>query len=65
MLATKCSGEVFLKQWRRWRNDLDGGELAEDWYELPPPWRRIARRVDPVQPLFFNQRWRRAEARTR
>jgi putative sugar O-methyltransferase len=64
LLAAKSSGEVMLKQWRRWRNDLDGGELAEDWYELPAPWRRVARRVDPVQPLFFNQRWRRGEART-
>jgi putative sugar O-methyltransferase len=64
LLAAKSSVEVMLKQWRRWRNDLDGGELAEDWYELPPPWRRVARRVDPVQPLFFNQRWRRGEART-
>jgi putative sugar O-methyltransferase len=60
LLAAKSSGEVFLKQWRRWRNEADGAELAEDWYALPPPWELAARRIDPVQPLFFNQRWRRA-----
>jgi len=55
----KSSGEVFLKQWRRWRNEADGFEYAEAWYTLPAPWELVARRVDPVQPLFFNQRWRR------
>jgi len=64
LLATKSSGEVFLKQWRRWRNEADGVEFSEDRYVLPPPWRLVARRVDPVQPLFFNQRWRREPAPT-
>jgi len=64
LLAAKSSGEVFLKQWRRWRNEADGAEYAEDWYALPPPWELVARRVDPVQPLFFNRRWRRAGPRT-
>jgi putative sugar O-methyltransferase len=59
MLADKSSGEVFLKQWRRWRNDADGVEFSEDRYVLPDPWELVARRIDPVQPLFFNQRWRR------
>jgi putative sugar O-methyltransferase len=59
MLAAKSSGEVFLKQWRSWRNEADGGEFDESWYELPLPWHRVARRVDPVQPQFFNQRWHR------
>jgi hypothetical protein len=59
LLAAKSSGEVFLKQWQRWRNEADGVEFSEDRYVLPPPWQLVARRVDPVQPLFFNQRWRR------
>jgi putative sugar O-methyltransferase len=59
LLAAKSSGAVFLKQWRRWRNEADGVEYAEDRsYELPAPWRLVARRVDPVQPLFFNRRLR-------
>lgn len=59
LLAAKSSGEVFLKQWQRWRNEADDAELAEDWYVLPEPWRLAARRTDPVQPLFFNRRWAR------
>lgn len=59
LLARKSSSEVFLKQWRSWRNDADGVKFSEERYVLPPPWRLVARRVDPVQPLFFNQRWRR------
>lgn len=62
LLADTSSGEVFLKQWRRWRNEADGVEYAEERYVLPPPWRRVARRVDPVQPLFFDARWRRGAA---
>ena len=58
LLAAKSSGEVFLKQWQRWRNGPDGVEFSEDRYVLPAPWRLVARRVDPVQPLFFNHRWR-------
>jgi putative sugar O-methyltransferase len=61
LLAAKSSGEMFLKQWRRWRNEADDIEFSEDRYVLPPPWRLVARRVDPVQPLFFNQRWRREQ----
>jgi putative sugar O-methyltransferase len=61
LLAAKSSSEVFLKQWRSWRNEADGAELSEDRYVLPPPWRLAARRVDPVQPLFFNQRWHRSQ----
>jgi putative sugar O-methyltransferase len=59
LLAAKCSGELFLKQWRHWRNEADGAEFSEDRYVLREPWTKVARRVDPIQPQFFNQRWRR------
>jgi putative sugar O-methyltransferase len=59
MLTAKSSGELFLKQWKSWRNDADDIEFSEDRYVPPPGWRTVARRTDPVQPLFFNQRWRR------
>ena len=57
LLSAKSARAVFLKQWRRWRNEADGVELSEDQYQLPKPWRLAARRVDPVQPAFFNQLW--------
>jgi putative sugar O-methyltransferase len=57
MLAAKSSRAVFLKQWRKWRNEADGVELREEEYALAAPWRLASRRVDPVQPAFFNQLW--------
>jgi putative sugar O-methyltransferase len=59
LLADKSSGELFIKQWKRWRNEADDVEFSEDRYALPAPWQRVARRTDPVQTQFFNQRWRR------
>jgi hypothetical protein len=57
ILADKTSGALFLKQWRSWRNDADNVELTEASYRLPAPWKLAHRRVDPIQPMFFNQLW--------
>jgi putative sugar O-methyltransferase len=57
LVAAKSRAAVFLKQWRRWRNDADDTELTEADYRLPLPWRLVRRRVDPVQPAFFDQLW--------
>lgn len=59
LLAGKSSGELFLKQWLHWRNELDDVEHTEGRHAPPAPWRLVARRVDPIQPRFYNQRWRR------
>jgi putative sugar O-methyltransferase len=59
LLAAKSGDAVFLKQWRQWRNEADGVDLREADYALPAPWRLEDRRIDPVQPAFFNQLWRR------
>jgi putative sugar O-methyltransferase len=57
LLAAKSRRAVFLKQWRRWRNVADDFELREESYRFPTPWHLAARRVDPIQPAFFNQLW--------
>ena len=57
LLAAKSSRAVFLKQWRSWRNTADGSDLREEHYQLAAPWTLSERRVDPVQPAFFNQLW--------
>lgn len=62
LLAAKSGRAVFLKQWQQWRNERDGVDLREEHYQLPDPWRLAARRVDPVQPAFFNQLWLREPA---
>ena len=59
VLAAKSSGAVFLKQWRQWRNEADAAEYREEEYRLPPEWELVRRRVDPIQPLFFNRLWHR------
>ncbi len=57
LLAAKSRCAVFLKQWRQGHNPPDGVDLDEQWYALPTPWRLAARRIDPIQPAFFNQLW--------
>lgn len=57
LLSAKSRHALFLKQWKQWRNAADDVELDEDWYHLPEPWQLTARRVDPIQPAFFNQLW--------
>ena len=59
LLAAKSSGALFLKQWRHWRNEADSAEYREEEYRLPQEWEFVRRRVDPIQPLFFNRLWRR------
>ncbi len=59
LLAAKSGSALFLKQWRSWRNEPDDVQLTEASYRLPQPWRLTDRRIDPVQPSFFNQLWRR------
>jgi len=61
-LAAKARSAIFLKQLRRFRNVADGSEMAEDDYRFDAPWRLALRRVDPVQPSFFNHLWERQAA---
>lgn len=62
LLAKKSGHALFLKQWRHWVNPPDQTELGEDAYVLPPPWNLAKRRVDPLQPEFFNRLWFRTPA---
>jgi putative sugar O-methyltransferase len=64
LFAAKSRCAVFLKQWRQWRNVADDVDLREQDYGLPTPWRLTARRIDPIQPLFFNQLWLRSPSTT-
>lgn len=59
LLADKSSGALFLKQWRTWFNEPDGVEHTEDGYSPPGDWSLTHRRLDPIQPLFFNRLWQR------
>jgi putative sugar O-methyltransferase len=61
LLSSKSGRALFLKQWMRWHNAADDAELTEQRYAVPQPWRLAARRVDPIQPAFFNHLWLRPE----
>lgn len=59
LMSAKSGHALFLKQWKRWRNEADDVELTEQQYAFPEPWRMVLRRGDPIQPAFFNQLWMR------
>ena len=61
LLAAKSRRAIFLKQWRQWRNVVDDVDLREQDYGFPEPWHLVERRIDPVQPAFFNQLWLRPQ----
>jgi putative sugar O-methyltransferase len=64
LLAAKSRRAIFLKQWQQWRNTADDVDLREQHYRFPKPWRQTTRRVDPIQPAFFNQLWLRPPTAT-
>lgn len=43
----------YTKQWRRWRNPLDGIEVSHDDYPVPASWGVVFDRPAPVQRAFF------------
>jgi putative sugar O-methyltransferase len=52
-------GHIFLKQWKSWRNDLDGTDIRVDDYFLSADWQLGLDQTDPINPSFFNRVWRR------
>ena len=51
-------GVVYLKQWERWTNPVDGVTLAFDEYPVPTGWRSVFDEVAPVQTNFRHAAWR-------
>jgi SAM-dependent methyltransferase len=52
-----AGGLVYLKQWARWRNPVDGTTLDFEDYPVPPRWRRIFDEQAPVQTNFRQAAW--------
>lgn len=50
---------IFLKQWKDWKNHLDGTDLGVADYDFGRDWRLTLDRTDPVNPRFFNRVWKR------
>jgi putative sugar O-methyltransferase len=50
-------GIVYLKQWERWTNPVDGVTLAFDEYPVPARWRPAFDERAPVQTSFRQAAW--------
>ena len=53
-----AGGVVYLKQWERWTNPVDGVTLAFDEYPIPAQWRPLFAEPAPVQTNFRQAAWR-------
>jgi putative sugar O-methyltransferase len=52
-VAGRHAGAFYTKQWRHWRNPVDGIEVGHDDYPVPASWHVVFDRVAPVQRDFF------------
>ncbi len=52
-----AGGRVYLKQWERWDNPVDGVTIAFERYPVPSRWRRIFNEPAPVQTNFRQAAW--------
>jgi putative sugar O-methyltransferase len=50
-------GTVFLKQWQRWTNHVDGVVLDMDDYPVPTRWNAQFNTAAPVQTAFVEAAW--------
>jgi len=50
-------GHCYLKQWREWRNPIDGVSIGYRDYPIPGSWRRMFARRHPVQSGMFEALW--------
>jgi hypothetical protein len=58
LLDEGVEGTVFLKQWRRWTNPVDGVVLDFDEYPVPKQWQEVFRETSPVQTAFVQAGWK-------
>jgi len=49
---------IYLKQWKQWKNPLDGTDFRLEKYKLGGSWDMILDRTDPIVPEFFNRVWK-------
>jgi putative sugar O-methyltransferase len=56
--AVATGGVVYLKQWERWTNPVDGVTLAFDEYPIPASWCQVYNESTPVQTNFRQAAWR-------
>ena len=55
-------GHIYLKQWRSWKNPLDGTDIKAEDYLVGKEWSLVLDRVDPINPRFFNRVWQKSKS---
>jgi putative sugar O-methyltransferase len=58
LFSQLSSGFIYLKQWRSWKNPLDGTDITAEDYLIGDSWSLVLDRTDPINPLFFNRVWK-------
>jgi len=53
---------IYLKQWKIWKNPIDGTDLGINDYLNNKDWSLKMDREDPINPLFFNRVWKRNDS---
>ena len=58
LIQKKSSEYIYLKQWKSWKNPMDGTDIGPDDYIDGNEWKLILDRTDPIVPDFFNRVWK-------
>ncbi|WP_082958282.1 putative sugar O-methyltransferase [Mycobacterium alsense] len=59
LFQRKSSDYIYLKQWKSWKNPLDGTDIGPDDYINGSEWKLSRDFSDPIVPEFFDRVWRR------
>lgn len=59
LFQRKSAEYIYLKQWKSWKNPLDGTDIGPDDYINGNEWKLSHHFSDPVVPEFFDRVWRR------
>jgi len=52
LFSRLSSGYIYLKQWRSWKNPLDGTNIKAEDYLIEDAWALVLDRADPINPRF-------------
>lgn len=59
LFQRKSADYIYLKQWKSWKNPLDGTDIGPDDYINGDEWKLSHDFSDPIVPEFFDRVWRR------
>ena len=57
LMTRTTRAAIYLKQWRSWRNPIDGIDVGRDLYEFDAPWMLSLESLDPTNEEFVELGW--------